>query len=481
MAFSIILASLWTILGELFYWIYALVVVILILVVVLGNRTPAKTMAWVLVLTFLPVAGVVLYIIFGRDNHKKRLISRHSLSRLSQKSLRNYEQQPHDPWPQEFAPLIAFFKNVNMSLPFAGNEVEIYTQGLSMLHSLLREIYRAKDHIHIQFYIFANDATGRLVRDALFDAAARGVEVRLLYDDVGCWSVPGRFFDEMRAGGVDARGFFRVRFPLFTSKVNYRNHRKLVVIDGVTGFVGGMNIADRYMKGVPWGVWRDTHLLIKGCAVYGLQTSFLADWYFTDGSMITARKYYPPCNHTRGALVQIVTSQPIGQWRDIMRGLVMVFNRARRYIYVETPYFMPGDSVMQALQNSALAGVDVRVMIPEKSDSIFTQLASFSYLGDLLRAGVKVYLYKKGFLHSKMIVSDDSVATVGSTNVDFRSFDYNFEVNAFVYDEPLAMRMKGIFMEDQRDSYMLTLKMYQERGRWRKVKESFIRLLSPIL
>lgn len=469
------------IINQLIYWAYVLLIFVVVVVLIMNNRTPQKTVTWIIVLVVFPVIGLILYYFFGYDSRKQRLISKRSLSLLSQKSLRNYETLSRVELPQEYVPLIRFFKNVSLSMPFSYNEVKAYTDGFSMLQSLLREISMAKDHIHIQFYIFADDAVGRLVRDALIDKAAQGIEVRLLYDDVGCWSVHKKFFECMRENGIETQAFLKVHFPSFTSKVNYRNHRKMVIIDGKVGFIGGMNIANRYMKGVPWGCWRDTQLLIRGSAVNGLQTSFLMDWFFVDRSLITAKKYFPPLERDKGALIQIVTSQPVGPWRDIMQGLIMIFNQSHRYLYIQTPYFLPTESLYSSLQNAALAGVDVRLMIPQRSDSVFTQFASSSYLGEILRSGVKVYLYKKGFLHAKMIVCDDELSSVGSTNIDFRSLEQNFEVNAFIYDSTCAKELKAVFLNDQKECMQLTSSMYDSRSRWHRIKESFIRLFSPIL
>lgn len=315
----------------------------------------------------------------------------------------------------------------------------------------------------MEFYIFEDDAIGRLVRDVLMEKARAGVEVRVIYDDVGCWHVPHRFFEEMREAGIEVRSFLKVRFPLFTSKVNYRNHRKIVVIDGRIGFVGGMNLAERYMRGFSWGIWRDTHLLLEGKAVHGLQTAFLLDWYFVDRTLITSARYFPKIENCGTSLAQIVTSEPVGPWKDIMQGLVMSISAAKKYFYIQTPYFLPTEAVLVAMQTAALSGIDVRLMLPMRADNRLTHLGSCSYLADVLYSGVKVYFYKKGFLHSKLMVSDDELSTVGSTNVDFRSFEHNFEVNAFIYDTETALQMREIFLQDQRDCVQVFLKNWVKR------------------
>jgi cardiolipin synthase len=350
-----------------------------------------------------------------------------------------------------------------------------------MLSDLLKAIDGARHHIHLQFYIFEDDAVGRLVRDALIRKVKEGVEVRLLYDDVGSWKVKQEFFEQMRVEGVETRGFLKVRFPMFTSKVNYRNHRKVVVIDGCIGFVGGMNIAMRYLKGVSWGEWRDTHIRIEGCAVYGLQVSFLTDWYAADHSLITSSQYYPEIPVCGESSVQIVTSNPIGGGASIMQGLLVAITNSRKYFYIQTPYLLPTEPILLALKTAALGGVDVRIMIPERADSRITHLATLSYLDELMECGARIYRYQKGFLHSKLMVSDDTVSTVGSTNMDFRSFEHNFEVNAFMYDYGTAIRMKEIFLADQKDAELLQLKEWRLRPWYQKVKESVIRLFAPLL
>lgn len=467
--------------GTFFYIICLVVVLITIFTLILDNRNPIKTMAWILVLFFFPVVGLVLYFFFGRSTRKERLISRKRYIRLSKRPMAEYQAQ--ESWQEEAGKprLMTFFRKVNKALPFAGNSVEVYTDGCSMLQSLMREIARARHHIHLQFYIFENDAVGRLLRDLLIDKAREGVKVRLLYDDVGCWKVDNQFYDQMMCEGIEVQSFLKVRFPRFTSKVNYRNHRKIAIIDGRVGFIGGMNIAERYMRGFSWGIWRDTHVRLKGKAVYGLQTSFLTDWYAIDRTLLTSAEYFPKMQEEGTAIAQIVTSDPVGEWKDIMQGVVLAICNAQRYFYVQSPYFLPTEEVMNAFQTAALAGVDVRVMIPKRADTFLTHKGSLSYLDELMAAGVKVYLYRRGFLHSKLIVSDDEVASVGSANMDFRSFEHNFEANAFFYDRETALALKEIFLNDQRRCLLLSRKLWAMRSWKNKVTESVVRLLAPLL
>ena len=288
----------------------------------------------------------------------------------------------------------------------------------------------------------------------------------------------------MRDEGIDIHAFMPVKFPAFTSKANYRNHRKLCVVDGRVGFIGGMNIATRYVKGKCRNMWRDTHIRIEGGGVYGLQRAFLVDWYFCDRTLITDSRYYPEINKliNNNCIVQIVTSSPVTPWPDIMQGYVRVLLQARRYVYMESPYFLPTEPIMFAMRTAALAGVDIRLMIPYKSDSLLVNWASRSYVLAAAEAGVKVYLYKAGFNHSKLMVSDDIISTCGSTNVDFRSFEHNFESNAFFYGEDMALRLKSLYLNDEKESVLLDdIKDITHRSFLERLWESLVRLLSPLL
>ena len=462
--------------------LFLLAVVTTIVVIVMDNRNPYKTLAWVLVLVFLPVVGLVLYYFFGQDTRREKLISKKGFKRLTKYPMMEFQMQESFKVSEEKQhQLIRFFQRVNLALPFEGNSIKVFQDGYSMLQALLATINSAKHHIHVEFYIFEDDAVGCLVEDALIEKAREGVEIRVLYDDVGCWKVPHRFYDEMREAGIEVRGFLKVRFPRFTSKVNYRNHRKLVVVDGRIGFVGGMNLAERYLNGVPWGIWKDIMMQVEGKAVYGLQMAFLTDWYATDHSLITSSSYFPKMEDKGTSLMQVVTSDPVGEWKDIMQGLLIAITSAQKYVYIQSPYLLPTEPILLALKTAAAAGVDVRIMIPKKSDSRMVHWGTMSYLQELMETGIKIYMYQKGFLHSKLIVCDDCLSSVGSTNMDFRSFEHNFEINAFMYDKTSALMLKDIFLSDQKDAKLLHLKEWRMRPWSQKVKESVIRLFAPLL
>ena len=477
--------SLLYILGMSLLWI---VIAIAVIHVIMDNRQPAKTMAWALVIIFLPVVGLVFYLFFGLNHRKERLVSQRSVDQLTKRSMLGFVEQQNLRIPERQKQLVDLFVNQSFSLPFKDNQVDIMTDGYAFFPELLRDIAKATHHIHIDMYIFEDDALGYLVADALIDKARQGVMVRVIVDDVGCWKVSHEFFEYMREEGIEVAAYLPVRFPSFTSKVNYRNHRKLIVIDGKVGYIGGMNIALRYVKGTGEQPWRDTMLRISGGAVYGLQRAFLIDWYFVDRTLITNRVYYPPLSTlnsqllTNNCLAQIVTSGPTNPYPEIMQGFLRVILAARRYVYIETPYFLPNEPVLFAIKTAARAGVDVRIISPRRSDARFTDWASRSYLREAYEAGVKVYLYQAGFLHSKLLVSDDSMVTCGSTNVDFRSFENNFEGNAFIYDEGVAIRMRNVFLRDQEQSVLLSDLPQRIHPSFKKrLWESLTRLLSPLL
>jgi putative cardiolipin synthetase len=469
------------------HWIvlvaYTVIAIVAMITVLLEHRQPAKTIAWVLVLSFLPLVGIVLYFFFGRRTRKNRHIWEKSLNQLTKRSMIEFAEQKQLELPEEHKELIQLFVNQNFALPFKNNETNVYVSGYEFFPALLAEISKATHHIHIVSYIIDDDPLGRLLRDALIDKARKGIEVRLLFDDVGSWKTPNRFFEQMREEGIEVHPFMPVRFPAFTGKVNYRNHRKIIVIDGKVGFIGGMNLAQRYVKGHKGIMWRDTHVKISGAAVYGLQRAFLVDWFHADRTLITDRKYYPDTTITpNNNLIQIVTSSPTNVWEELEQGYIKILLSAKRYIYMETPYFLPTEPIFFAMRTAALSGVDVRLMVSLKTDSKLVQMASRSYLTQTIQAGVKVICYEEGFNHTKLLVADDNVATIGSANIDFRSFENNFEANAFFYDNSMAQRIKDIFLTDETKCVPLEkIKEINHKSFIYRLWESVVRLLSPLL
>ena len=481
---------------------YQVTAILAIIHVVMDNRQPAKTMAWALIIYFVPIIGIMAYIFFGVNTRRKRQVGRRSLNPLTRSSMMKFSEQHDMILPEAQRPIIELFINQNLSMPFHQNKVDFMTNGYQFFPALLHDIAAAQHHIHIDIYIFEDDPLGQLVADALIAKAQKDVEVRLIYDDVGCWSVHNRFFERMRKAGIEVTPFIPVRFPILTSKANYRNHRKLIVIDGLVGYIGGMNIALRYVNGGKKKKtqrqlgWRDTMARIEGRGVCSLQQAFLIDWHFSNGILLSGNQYYPTPTerqvltdtinqkdeHKEDTLLQTVTSGPSSPIPEIMQGLVNIIMNAKHYVYIETPYFLPTSTVLFALKTAAATGVDVRLLVPLHGDTWLTQWGSRSYLREMAEAGIKVSLYQAGFLHSKMMVCDDCIATCGSTNIDFRSLENNFEANTFFYGREVACRMHSIYMKDEQQSIQLTdLPDRMRPGFFFRFWESFTRLISPLL
>lgn len=449
-------------------------------IVISENRNPVKTISWVLILILLPLVGLLFYYFFGEDNRKKRLISHKTHKKLRKTQKGKVEMEKVLP-PEKYEGLAALLNYEHETPLYGGSDVLFYRTGEDKFKALYAAIKEAKEHIHIQYYIFMDDNLGTHFADLLIQKAKEGVEVRLIYDDVGAWKVKRKFFDNLEANGVEVQPFLRVKFRWLTSRVNYRNHRKLVVIDGRIGFMGGMNIADRYVKGVSFGVWRDSHIKIEGLAVASLQTCFLVDWYSSRGELLTQEKYYPKLEIKGECKLQLATSGPMGQFKMIHNGIIQAINIARKYVYIQTPYFIPTDAVMLALQMAAMRGVDVKLMVPRQSDTTFVHVASMSFLKEVLDAGVDVLLFDIGFLHSKLMVIDDDLTITGSANMDIRSFEHNFEIDAFIYDKTTSESAKEIFLADMVNSHKVEIEDWEKRGRITKFNESVMRLFSPLL
>ena len=460
--------------------VYSATILSVIYVVISENRNPVRSLAWVTVLMFLPVIGLALYLFFGRSIKIKAVISKRMRRKLMRKERIKQVEIPKLPLSNESKQLVKLGQSLTGSIYFPGNDVEIFTEGKEMFARLIDDLTNAKKYIDLQFYIFEDDNIGKEISHILIEKAKQGVEVRVIYDHVGCFKVSKRFYREMAEAGIEVHPFFKVTFPEFATRINWRNHRKIVVIDGETGYIGGMNIADRYIS-TPGNTWRDTHLRLKGKCIFGLAYSFGSDWAFMGLPPFNEEisNYAPAIGDEAG--IQIMTSGPFGQWHNIALMFLKAIGNAKKLIYIETPYFLPTESLLKALQTAALSKVDVRIIIPRKPDSIMLRLASGSYIGQCLKSGIKIYFYEPGMLHAKSIIIDDEISTTGSTNFDFRSMEYNFECNAFIYSKTINARMKEIFLADIENSTRITSTVWRHRPFTQKLKESFIRLLSPVL
>ncbi len=480
-----------TYLITLFNTLYGITVLSIALMLILENRNPIKSISWILVIILFPIVGLVFYIFFGQNLRKKKIISRKSIKeveyingyydKLKQRfDIRSVQLHPDI---EDKRNLVSLLYKSNHALFTSNNSISVLNSGKHTFERIIIALESAQEFIHLEFYIFANDEIGRKIADVLKRKAQAGIEVRVIVDDVGSWELKQSFFKGMEDAGVQIFPFLKVRFPFFTSKINYRNHRKILVIDGRIGFMGGYNIADRYINGHEkiGGVWRDTHLEIKGSAINSLQSVFILDWYFVSQQSIKDKRYFPEHETEGDVAMQIISSSPDHDWKTIEQAFFMAISGAKKSVYLTTPYFLPTDSIRMALRTVALSGVDVKLIIPGKSDAYMTQASSRSYLRDMLEAGVQIYFYRKGFMHGKTIMVDGVISSVGSANLDFRSFDYNFEITSIIYNQEVTKALELDFEEDLKNSDQIILREWKKRPFIHKVGQSFARLFSPLL
>jgi len=466
------------------YWIfsiaYAVTIVSIVGVIISENRNPVKSLAWVTVLLLLPVVGIVLYLFFGRSI-KTRMISRRNRRRLKRHHQTLSVKSSIQALSPESVGSIRLSRSLTSTAFYPGNHVDIFTDGKTKFDRLEADLRAARRYINIQYYIFADDATGRRISDILKERAREGVTVRVIYDHVGSLSTSRRFFREMEEAGIEVHPFFKVTFPPFGTRINWRNHRKICIIDGTVGYIGGMNVADRYIDGgKKFTMWRDNHARIEGPAVASLQYSFAIDWSFMGQELITD-PLPRPVSFDDGVGVQLLSSGPTAQWPNIAFQFIRVIAAAKHRVYLYTPYFLPTEALLKALQTAALAGVDVRVLMPRRSDSMMLNEASRSYVSECLRSGIKFYLYTAGMMHAKTLIVDDEYVSVGSTNFDFRSFEHNFEANIQIYSREVNAHMAEIFRDDLSSCVRILPSQWNRRPIHKKAIQSVLRLLSPIL
>ncbi|MBQ2164151.1 MAG: cardiolipin synthase [Muribaculaceae bacterium] len=481
-----ILAELFPYSRLIFTILYGITAVAIVGVVVSENRNPVKTLAWITVLVLLPVAGIVLYIFFGRSLKHVRMISRKKRRKLIKrddiKHLMQSQSAAHDELPIKWQQMIKLVNSIQGSPYLANNEVQIFTNGRDKFEAYKRDLLLARNYIHIQYYIIENDNIGNEIATILKQKVQEGVKVRVLYDHVGSFHFDMSYFKKLRRAGVDVYPFMKITFPEFANRINWRNHRKITVIDGEVGYIGGMNIADRYVTGGKMGHWRDTHLRVKGDVVAAMQVSFAIDWNFMKRELIEESvPVVDPASISNPVGVQLVTGGPTSQWGNMAFVFQKAIENARKSIYIQTPYFLPSDSLLKALQVAALSKVDVRLMIPRKPDSFLLRYASYSYVKQCLDAGIKIYFYEPGMLHAKVVVIDDEFVTTGSTNFDFRSFEHNFEGNLLLYSKDFNQRMTRIMHDDMMQSTRISLRAWRRRSMWQKALESLTRLFGPLL
>ncbi|NNC50013.1 MAG: cardiolipin synthase [Flaviramulus sp.] len=460
-----------------------------VVTILLKNINPTKTLSYIIGLVFFPFLGLLVYYLFGQEYRKNKIFSRkHILNKnvvqsinkeleLNKKELDKVNRYLDD--KVKLVKLLHCNENEPLTL---NNSIDILKNGDIKFKNLLKDIKAAKHHIHLEYYIVKDDNIGTKVLELICEKAKEGIEVRLSYDDVGS-NISNRMKSKLKESGVLHYPFMPVFFSKFTGKMNYRNHRKIAIIDGEIGYVGGMNISDLYLNKNNTQFLRDTHLRIIGDAVKSLQIHFLSTWNFvSDEKPNIYKSYFPDIEKKKNQIgIQIASSGPDSDWANIMEIILTAIITANDYVYITTPYFVPNDEIITALQIAAKSGVDVKLIIPEKSDSWIVKHASNSYLEALLIANVKVFKYKKGFVHAKTMVVDDIFSTVGTSNMDYRSFNINFEINSLIYDSENSKLLKKHFLSDLKECYEVDYEKHKKRSRFDKLNESFCRLWSPLI
>ncbi len=488
----------WEYISVILYLVYLLLAIYASALIIYRKLDPVKSLSWIVVILLLPYLGLVIYLLFGQNFRKRKIFNRKGIrdervrriAANNQIKLLKSETDILPKYLEKNHQLIMLNLRSSKSLLGVNSSIELYLSGKDALDSMFEQITLAKQHIHLQSYIINSDKTGNRFKDILIKKALEGVEVRVIFDDVGCWSLSSEFKSELLKNGVELLSFSPVRFLTPTSKLNYRNHRKILVVDGLTGFLGGVNIADRYYDGGNFPEWRDTHIKIVGESVAALQSSFLLDRYFVINQQFNKRKkYYPvpipeaPGLEKGGKQIysQIITSGPDSDWASIMQCYFAAISNAKRHIYIVTPYFTPNESLLNAIKIASLGGVEVSLMLPEKSDTNIAHWGTLSYATELLEAGVKVYLFGKGFNHSKVISIDGEFCIIGSANMDNRSMEHNFEITAIIYDSDLASKLEEQFIKDTERCRSLASSKWAKRSKKNQIKEAFARLLSPLI
>lgn len=450
-------------------------------------RHPSKAVAWLMVLFILPVIGFVMYYFLAKEYTRRRKVkrkNRNMMKEIRRDLIWQSRNRDRDRPPLEIEEdhrLYGLLRSLPGSLITKCNETTVYANAEPAYHAMLEAMEAAQDHIHMEYYTIRDDEIGREFQRTMIRKAREGVEVRLLYDGIGSIELSDGYVRLLEEAGVETGCFLPPLFALIDKRINYRNHRKTVVVDGKIGFLGGINIGDEYLGKDPrLGFWRDTHLRIEGDAVYYLQHTFLRDWYFVKGTLLNAPRYFPEHECEGNEPVQIVTSGPDANWDTILEVYFSAIAAARQRVFITTPYFIPEPSIIMALKTAAVSGVDVRIILPAKPDTHIVYWASLSYIEELLQAGVRFYLYENGFIHAKVLIADYKLASVGTANVDMRSFFDNFEMNAVLFDRGTIERLERDFMKDLKHSREIELTEWEKRSRWQRTKEKVSRLLSPL-
>lgn len=472
--------------------------ILILTMIFVERRKPQSIFTWFVILTILPIFGFVLYMLFGGGLSfrtrmlikNKRLYTADYLKFIGWQSISFSKLKEERVKYQYASDLIKFVKNCDQSMFSTGNKVDVFLSGEEKMQALKKDLLAAEHSINMLYYIFADDHIGKEIMDILINKAKQGIKVKLMYDSIGCLGTPRRFFKKLKRAGGEIAEFYPPLFyiRLINLKINYRNHRKVVVIDGKIAYTGGINVRDDHMgKRKKISPWRDTHIRVEGRAVWDLQNVFFNDWRYCTKDKLGAKRlvnqgyFNETPTETLGNIgVQVVTSGPDSESQKIEDVYIRMISMARNKIYIQTPYFIPDDTFMRSLIHAKMTGVDVKVMLPGKPDKRFVYFATLSYVKELLENGIEVYFYK-GFLHSKTIVVDDLAVSIGTCNMDNRSFALNFELTTILYNKDFALKNQKIFKTDMANSKQMSLKYYNKKPIFSKMAQALFRLFSPLL
>lgn len=472
-------------------FIFLVNIIFAIVVIVCERRNAQNTWTWLMIMLFIPFLGFILYLFFGQDLRRKKFFVLKKeeeakilhMSEQQKKLLTSSSVISEHSSIGEYADVISLNLSSDNFIVTSNNQVDILNNGEEKFPEMISAIKNAKSFIHMEYYIFQDDNLGKTILELLTEKAKEGVEVKLLYDGMGCINVKKNFFSPLKTAGGEVLCFFPPFVPYINVRINYRNHRKICIVDGFHGFMGGLNIGDEYLGlDKKFGFWRDIHLHLQGDSVSSLEIRFLLDWRFASKNNFPMdEKYFPPKEFIGNTPVQIISSGPDSDWCSIRNTYLKLINKAKKSIFIETPYFIPDESILTALKIACLSGVDLRIIIPCKPDHPFIYWASKSYIWELVECGAKCYTYNDGFIHSKIVSIDGKMCTIGTANMDVRSFNLNFEVNAVIYETETTLDLDKAFEVDILNSTLLTVKDYKNRPFIIRFKESISRLLSPIL
>lgn len=464
---------------------YVVSILSAISLIFIERKEPNTTWAWLLILFVLPGVGFIIYLIFGQNLSRQKIFREKKVvdEKKSKVLMEKFKEEKEKGASSDFMELVRMNYTHSGALYTEGNSLTTFINGEKKFDALINDIRDAKEFIHIEYYIFRMDNLGRTLIDELSKKVKDGVEVRFVVDAMGSKSIRNKDIKYIRSLGIKFHIFFPGILPLINIRLNFRNHRKIVVIDGEVGYVGGFNVGDEYVnKGNQFDYWRDTHIRIKGKAVNELNKRFILDWdYASEGELKNYDKYFKLQEDSGNIGIQIISSGPDHKEEYIKNAYMKIINNAKESVYIQTPYLVPDEPMKEALKIAALSGIDVRIMVPDKPDHFFMKWILSANMGDLMEWGVKFYTYQKGFIHSKTIVSDGKVCSIGTANLDIRSFQLNFEINAIIYDDKFSKEQEDIFIKDIEDCKLVTMEEYENRSRALKIKEALIRLVAPIL